>query len=931
MNKRILRAFVAMGALATACASWGCVADRPSRNGVFNENQYIRKDFLVRSGAGGADPGWFMKATIVQTSAPNPFMSPNAPIFNGAESSSYAGYNTAVMPFVRFVITSDKLQVVNMREISGSTLAPPAQGTREPEVMNAWPITNVDLKYEINLDGEITNFFQENQEADWQQRQWVKVNFDKNDMSDIAPMGENVVAFLETCGDANVSATLVPGSFLVDEANNYMTWQVQMTVPVSFSDANCVNFYGTVGQDFANFGRQDVTMTMMYSFVRADTTTGIWDPTPVAQGGRGCTQDATTGALSCPASKYVPWIMDEKDPIQRKYGMFHAVSMSRDPATDLLTAQAFVQRLNPSKLYTLYLAPGYPSQYEVIFCGYEPDGYTPATGKDCGAIHTGGIVDQTNQVWATAAGASVEKVPAGVLQMRVLHADDLTVFGDHANPNPKVFGDVRYNFIRFLTDLDESSGFLGVTEPISDPRTGEMLTATINIDNFNMEDFYAVRLEFYLETIGGNGANQTQNPYFINGSDWAYTPSGSCTPGDLIPLSKTAAPDTSKGGAVQLGHNAISTVFQKMQQYLHKPLPTYGYLGPDDFIPQEDDDFFKAYYRLIPYEMYRDPALNNFVVQEGGTGNFAPQADALLGAIKSRGQFNAFMSQIDHGNAPILDPNTGSISGNFDPLSAAGPSQAQQFTQAFQSLSKGYTDSRWALAGQRRGARFDNASDILGYMNNYEHAGRHCVQTPANKTPHWESLTEWINDLTLSSWSYTIWHEFGHSIGLDHNFMGSADRNNYAQWTDGHKQQQVAAYLSSIMEYPTTAGDLFIKGGPPPSTSPGARPAIDSSWNGKPGWLPYDVAALSFIYSNALTPDAAKPNGLPCTGSSTCSSASGQTGPTAPWKDVAGWSVDGKTENPFLWCTDEYTRYSPFCQTFDFGTTPSEIMAGGIL
>ena len=26
----------------------GCVADRPARNGVFNENQYVRKDFLIQ-------------------------------------------------------------------------------------------------------------------------------------------------------------------------------------------------------------------------------------------------------------------------------------------------------------------------------------------------------------------------------------------------------------------------------------------------------------------------------------------------------------------------------------------------------------------------------------------------------------------------------------------------------------------------------------------------------------------------------------------------------------------------------------------------------------------------------------------------------------------------------------------------------------------
>ena len=54
MKANIIRAFLVTGALSTLCAASGCVADRPSRNGVFNENQYIRKDFLVANGDGTA-------------------------------------------------------------------------------------------------------------------------------------------------------------------------------------------------------------------------------------------------------------------------------------------------------------------------------------------------------------------------------------------------------------------------------------------------------------------------------------------------------------------------------------------------------------------------------------------------------------------------------------------------------------------------------------------------------------------------------------------------------------------------------------------------------------------------------------------------------------------------------------------------------------
>ena len=82
-SNNTVRALFSVAAVAAAIAgAQGCVADRPSRNGVFNENQYIRKDFLIQPGSGGGDPGWFMKATVVQTSTPNPFA--NLGLFVGA-------------------------------------------------------------------------------------------------------------------------------------------------------------------------------------------------------------------------------------------------------------------------------------------------------------------------------------------------------------------------------------------------------------------------------------------------------------------------------------------------------------------------------------------------------------------------------------------------------------------------------------------------------------------------------------------------------------------------------------------------------------------------------------------------------------------------------------------------------------------------------
>src|SRR5258708_35696938 len=58
-----------VGAFVVATAA--CVSSRPTRNGVFDENQYLRKNFLVHADDPG-DPGWIMQGTIEQVSSPNP-------------------------------------------------------------------------------------------------------------------------------------------------------------------------------------------------------------------------------------------------------------------------------------------------------------------------------------------------------------------------------------------------------------------------------------------------------------------------------------------------------------------------------------------------------------------------------------------------------------------------------------------------------------------------------------------------------------------------------------------------------------------------------------------------------------------------------------------------------------------------------------------
>ncbi len=831
MSSKFVRAFVATGALAVMCASaGGCVADRPSRNGVYNENQYLRKAFIVRPADPNApDPGWMMKATIVSTSSPNPLGHMN--LFPGSESGG---------AYVRFNVTSDKLQLLNMRELDNSQDIN-NQGTRIPEVVNAWPITNVDLKYRVNLDGEKTNFYEENQELDWQQRQWVKLQFDKNDMSDLAPLGYYAQYVLGQCADVgNISTTLVPGSFLVDEQNNYIQWQVQVTVPLRFDVQTCVDTYGEEGITFQKLGRNNVTMNLMYSLVRA---------TP--------TQQLT----------YQPLTIDEKDPIRRKYGTIDWVPWVRDLSTGLLGARQLSARFDPQKPITWYLAQGWPAQYYYLFtCNQAPSAATPIKtphGEPCVEANT--IEGQTNQLLQDAG------VPA---RLTFLNYNDDKVFGDAAGPN-RVYGDIRYSFLRWITDIDTGADFIGVTQFVPDPRTGETISASINIQNFDLQDRVLARLNFYLQTIG---ASPPTNP---DGS-WMDGPAG-CTDGQTMPLDPNVLANQ---------HNGRSTIYDKIQQYLQKPVQDFGYLGPNDFIVKQDKDFFNAYFALIPYEIYADPTMNQFTIPEGFANTYGP---TQFQAATGEAQFHQLMDSIDQGYPP------------YDVDGPTGLTDALGFLDNLQKLTLAHRDFNYLKNFNEHHAFYD-VPDMLSYLSVFEKDARHCVDYGDGKGAHWETKDEYESNLMNSYWALVVWHEFGHGMGMDHNFIASVDKNNFPHYTDKSGNDHVGMYQSSVMEYNSTPDRVFWANG-------------TSGF----GWGPYDQGAISFLYANG----AAK--GPLCTqGCSVSGLTSSDPSFMKPWNDPHGFQSDGTTEIQYLYCNANHLKYTPLCRQFDFGSTPSEIIANQI-
>ena len=250
-------------------------------------------------------------------------------------------------------------QAADGRHARASQTRPGTDDTTSPEVVNAWPVTNVDLKYQVNLDGEKTNFYQENQELDWQVRQWVKLNFDKNDMSDLAPLGtrrprrprRSARDMANASADAR-ARTASTSSRATSTGHDYIEWTVQVTVPL-------------------NFDRRDLHRR------RSARPTRTAEPRRVVRPPERARSSSST--RSCgprprqpgdDAEAYVPLVVDEKDPIRHKYGAFEFIAMDRDPTTQLLAADADDGSVQPDEAADLLLHANVPYWIIDAFIGH---------------------------------------------------------------------------------------------------------------------------------------------------------------------------------------------------------------------------------------------------------------------------------------------------------------------------------------------------------------------------------------------------------------------------------------------------------------------------------------------------------------------------------------------------------------------------------
>lgn len=861
MFMRMTRVGTPLSTLTVLALGLACAADRPARNGVFNENQYVRKDFLVGgidangSPSNPADPGWFVRATVTETSTPNLMGAAINPggIWGGLQGPA---------DLVRFRVTEDKLQLLSQIQLSALSATGQSSVGVTDSISNAWPVTSVDLKYRVNLDGTRSNFYEENQELPWQQRQWVKLNFAKNDFSDLAPLGVFTSDFLLRCSDVGEgSATLVDKTFRVegqdtpDITDDYFEFTVQVAVPLRFDDSTCLTAYGPQLDNAARIGRSTITANLKYSFMRANSIEKV---------------------------TYTPFAIGEKDPIHRKYGPFLWTAWNRDPETGQTAATQYVGRFDPKKPIVWYFDRNFPPAYKDFFVNaaktIDADdpatirGATNAVLKASGAAARVDFKEYTDQIPVAS--------PAVTVQSECAAAGfwwDSNVC--YAKP-PREYGDMRYNFLRWVSDEDLQDSFAGVTMPAFDPRTGEIINEGIEFNDFAIKDFYTQRIDAFLRSVGATPSDPvTGQPVGVNTpGEW---PTGACTTGQTQPLVNET---------IIANHNAQSTLFTKMQQYLNlnsiDPDPNNNHLGPQDFVAKQDQDFLKAYQAIIPYQIYADPAQNLFTVPEGGAGVFGPSG--VWQSLQDETQFHAVTAKINSGVTPFDD-----ISG------PSGLGNATAFVNGYRNLARSHLDLQNTLSAiKKRSHLHQDAPDAFSLESVIVKDARHCIDG------QWETKAHWQEALISTYWSQVAWHEFGHAMGLEHNFMASVDQPNFP---DPVKDPvtgltRYPLYSSSVMEYNAAPDRLF--------------------WT--PAWGKYDQGAIAWIYANDgrragdATKDAASTGGL-----------SGQVDITYPYKDPLGFDDQGK-ERLFLRCDETHLAYTPLCRQGDLGVTPSEIIANAL-
>lgn len=661
------------GIAVSLAALAACVDHRPIRNGLLDESVYLTKAELTDENPklepGNRDEGWLFKTTVVKASSPN-FLGDYA--FPGFQSEAQ---------YVRFRFAENELQVLDGRSLQSDDQDDTNDdlATTTPRVMFEFEGQHVDVQLREALDGERTNFLEENTEASWQERQSFRVDFEKTNMDPIASTAWFLGDYVRDCA-LPVSTTLVPDSFEWNDADQYMSFVVEVTY-----DMNAITSLGGCW-DLVSLATNVGTATIQYRM-------SFYRPGP---------------------SDYPVEEIAEKDEVNKKYGAFQVFNVFRDEETGLLSAKTLLQRWNPNRTepVVFYFHEGFPDRFKPMF--EEIAAETNATLEQAGAA----------------------------MRVEFREFDDGGIV--------RHLGDIRYSFVTWNQDIDTTRGLLGYGPSTSDPRTGEVLSANLNLYNVGM-DYYRFLIQDFLEVNGGLNKPDPALP-------WQEI---SCEPG------ATVAPPTQTA-------RLESTLFDEMRRVMDLPEATPDSEERATFLPEPlrgRDAFLNDYHRALSEYRFAEPGSNAYVYQ--------PSQYPLEGLVERRQKEREFQAQMT------------AILNNQDPLGGAvlhtraGIQTQLDFTRQFRDFRKNHEQlvrDEEMLLGLKNIYVFDEADAISAIGN----AARRCTDAGV-----WESDEQYSERIIEDVVFHVAIHEFGHNLSLRHNFYGSIDA----------KHMEGNAVSASVMDY----------------------------------------------------------------------------------------------------------------------------------
>lgn len=735
-------------ALGVSCLlAASCVDHRPIRNGLRDESIYLTKADLTRPNPklpeGTEDDGWLYRINVVAVSSPN-----ITDAFPGGESTTR---------YVKFRFREDALQVIDGQRLEADEAEDPYVAER---VLVEFPGQHVDVKLRESLDGERTNFLEENTEEPWQERQKFRVDFEQMTLDPEDAVGLINGYFLKQCARP-VSSRLVPDSFQWDEADQYLTFKVEVNYAFDLRTISRICYsWAFLGQHVYDTNVIDTgTIVYKFNFYRRGPST------------------------------YQPEYVGEKDPVNKKYGVFQQLNLYTDEDSGLLGAERLIKRWNPDRPsddpVVYYFAKGFPEKFKDMFIG------------------PGGIQEQTNAV-LEAAGAS--------LRVAFREWNDGGI--------ERELGDIRYSFVAWY-DNQHANGPLGYGPSTADPRTGEIFSANVNAYNYAY-DLFRFLTEEYLEDVSGfsrpavprceqavEGMSATDpraaTACEAAGCIWEdqrctlaweeieCAPGSTAAPGDEARCRWEA--DAEREACTAAGRTAEicdderaaylegclnrprlgSALFNEMRFVMN--LPEDRQTGAvSDFVPKATSETFQEdLHRILPEIRYGYPAWNAYVFHTAGLAPVAHLGESMVKEV----EFQQAMRDIMLGKSPF---------GPVAMYTREGIEAMNGFREKFREWRRHherYVAERQLLRGLQN--IYDmSVGDFLAALSR---GARRCVEREGKHT--WESDEEFKERFLEGIIYQLMLHEFGHTLGLRHNFYGTMDA----------KHMREGEVTASVMDY----------------------------------------------------------------------------------------------------------------------------------